>query len=147
MLLLLGVALMLTVTAAPASAAGTLTLTPTTGAAGTRVDVLASDCNVDATGDVEGTDVRFELPEHDNRAQGHFIVTEQMRPGDYTVAVTCGFDTVSARFIVASGTGASTGGGSTASHAATALLWSGAALVLAAATGLWILRRRDVTAA
>jgi predicted MFS family arabinose efflux permease len=67
-----------------------------------------------------------------------------MPPGTYTVAVTCGSDTASAKFTVTNGAGASTGGGSTASQAANAVLWSGAALVLAAGLGLWLLRRRDV---
>ncbi len=148
MLLILSVALMLTATAAPANAVVTVTLTPTAAAAGTRVDVLASDCPEKATGEVEGTDVSFKLPKGDNNALGDFTVTEQMRPGDHTVTVTCGADKVSARFTVASGTGAATGGGATASHAATAVLWSGAALVLASVAGLWMIRRRDnVTAA
>lgn len=142
----LSAALVLT-TAAPANAAVTVTLTPTAGMVGTRVDVLASNCDQDATGDVESTDVSFKLPKNDNNAQGNFTVTEQMKPGTYTVAVTCGSDTASAKFTVASGTGPSTGGGSTASQAATAVLWSGAALVVAAAAGLWLLRRRGVTAA
>jgi hypothetical protein len=139
----LSAALVLT-TAAPANAAITVTLTPTAGMVGTRVDVLASNCNEDATGDVESTDVGFKLPKGDNNAQGSFIVTEKMRPGTYTVAVTCGSDTASAKFTVTSGAGASTGGGSTASQAATAVLWSGAALVVAAAAGLWLLRRRSI---
>ncbi|HEX2144927.1 MAG TPA: hypothetical protein VHG10_10505 [Glycomyces sp.] len=141
----LSAALVLT-TAAPANAAITVTLTPTAGVAGTRVDVLASNCDTEANGEVENTDVGFKLPKNDNDAQGDFTVTERMKPGTYSVTVTCGADTVSTKFTVTSGAGASTGGGSTASNAAMAVLWSGAALVLAAATGLWLLRRRGVTA-
>jgi hypothetical protein len=128
--------------AAPANAALTVTLTPTAGAVGTRVDVLASNCDQDATADVEQTDTAFKMARQEKHALGDFFVNDQMRPGMYTVAVTCGSDTASAKFTVTSGAGASTGGGSTASQAATALLWSGAALVLAAALGLWLLRRR-----
>ncbi|MCD0445556.1 hypothetical protein LO763_18250 [Glycomyces sp. A-F 0318] len=128
---------------APANAAVTVTLSPTAGAAGTRVDVLASDCGADATGTVEGTEVGFELPAGDNGAQGQFTVTEALDPGTYTVAVTCGSDTASARFTVTSGAGAATGGGSTASAAVTAVMWTGAAAVLIAAAGLWLLRRRS----
>lgn len=133
-------------TAAPANAVITVTLTPTAGTIGTRVDVLAANCDQDATGDVEGTDVSFKLPKNDDHALGDFTVTEKMEPATYTVAVTCGPDTASAKFTVTAGTGASTGGGSTASQAATAVLWSGAALVVAAAAGLWMLRRRDAAA-
>jgi hypothetical protein len=110
--------------------------------------VLAADCNQDATGDVENTDTSFKLPKNNNNAQGSFTVTDKMKPGSYTVTVTCGSDTASTKFTVTSGTGAATGGGSTASHAATAVLWTGAAAVLAAVAGLWLLRRRsNVTAA
>jgi hypothetical protein len=145
--LTLSAALVLT-TAVPANAAITVTLSPTAGATGTRVDVLAANCNQDATGDVENTDTSFKLPKNNNNAQGSFTVTDKMKPGSYTVAVTCGSDTASTKFTVTSGTGAATGGGSTASHAATAVLWTGAAAVLAAVAGLWLLRRRsNVTAA
>jgi hypothetical protein len=137
----LSAALVLT-SAAPANAALTVTLTPTAGAVGTRVDVLASNCDQEATADVEQTDTAFKMAASDTNALGDFFVNDQMQPGMYTVAVTCGSDTASAKFTVTSGAGASTGGGSTASHAATALLWSGAALVVAAAAGLWLLRRR-----
>ena len=133
--------------ASPASAALTVTLSPTTATVGTRVDVLASNCDQDATADVERTDTAFKMAKSDTNALGDFFVNDQMRPGMYTVAVTCGSDTASAKFTVTSGAGASTGGGSTASQAATALLWSGAALVAAAAMGLWLLRRRGVTPA
>ncbi|MEU6249239.1 hypothetical protein [Glycomyces sp. NPDC047010] len=134
--------------AAPANAAITVTLSPTAGAVGTRVDVLASNCDKDATGDVEGTDVSFKLPKNNNNAQGSFTVTNDLKPGTYTITVTCDGDTASSKFTVTSGTGASTGGGSTASDAATVVLWSGAALVLAAAAGMWLLKRRSgVTAA
>lgn len=129
--------------ASPANAAITVTLSPTAGAAGTRVDVLASNCDTEATGNVEGTDVSFGLPTADNGAQGHFTVTEALDPGMYTVAVTCGADTASAKFTVTSGAGAATGGGSTASAAATAVMWTGAAAVLVAAAGLWLLQRRS----
>jgi hypothetical protein len=140
-------AVLVLTTAAPANAALTVTLTPTAGAVGTRVDVLASNCDQDATADVEKTDTAFKMAHHDNNASGDFFVSSQMQPGTYTVAVTCGSDTASAKFTVTSGAGASTGGGSTASQAATALLWSGAALVAAATAGLWLLRRRPVTPA
>jgi hypothetical protein len=142
----LGAAIALTA-AAPANAAIAVTLTPTAGDAGTRVDVLAADCETDATGDVEGTDVSFALPVSNNNAQGHFTVTDGMPAGTYAVTVTCGSDTASAKFAVTSGTGAATGGGSTASAAATAVLWTGAAVSLIAAAGLWLLRRRSVPAA
>lgn len=142
----LSAALVLT-TAAPANAAVTVTLTPTAGPVGTRVDVLASNCNTDATGDVESTDVSFKLPKNNDNAQGDFTVTEQMKPGAYTIAVTCGGDTASAKFTVTSGAAPATGGGSTASQAATAVLWSGAAMVVVAGFGLWLLRRRDVPVA
>ena len=145
MLLALSTALILAATAAPANAAIAVTLTPTAGTIGTRVDVLASNCDQGAVGDVEYTDVAFELPQHDNTVQGNFTVTEQMEPGTYSVTVTCGGDTASSKFTVTSGTGASTGGGSTAAKAANAVLWTGAAAVLAAAAGLWLLRRRDVS--
>ncbi|SDE00392.1 cytochrome c-type biogenesis protein CcmH [Glycomyces harbinensis] len=130
-------------TAAPANAAITVTLTPTAGAVGTRVDALAGNCNTDATGDLENTDVSFKLPKNNNNAQGNFTVTDGIKPGTYTVKVTCGSDTASANFTVTSGTGAATGGGSTASDAATAVLWTGAAVVLIAAAGLWLLKRRS----
>lgn len=143
----LSAALVLT-TAAPANAVITVTLSPTAGAVGTRVETLAANCDMNATGDVENTDVRFKLPKNIDNAQGGFTVTEKMRPGTYTVAVTCGSDTASTRFTVTSGTGPATGGGSTASQAAIAVLWTGAAAVLIAAAGLWLLRRRsNVTAA
>ncbi|MDN3240910.1 hypothetical protein [Glycomyces tritici] len=142
----LSVALVLT-SAVPANAAITVTLSPTAGAVGTRVDVLAANCDMDATGDVENTDTSFKLPKNNNNAQGSFTVTEKMKPGTYTVTVTCGSDTASTKFTVTSGTGAATGGGSTASDAATAVLWTGAAAVLIAAAGLWVLKRRsNVTA-
>lgn len=142
----LSAALVLT-SAAPANAAVTVTLSPTAGTVGTRVDVLAANCDLDATGDVENTDTSFKLPKNNNNAQGSFTVTEKMRPGVYTVAVTCGSNTASTKFTVASGTAPATGGGSTASDAATAVLWTGAAAVLIAAAGLWLLRRRsNVTA-
>ncbi|MEV3935573.1 hypothetical protein AB0K52_06295 [Glycomyces sp. NPDC049804] len=148
MLLALSAALVLALTAAPANAAVTVTLSPTAGAVGTRVDVLASDCDKDATGDVESTDTSFKLPKNNNNAQGSFTVTEKMKPGTYTVTVTCGSDTAATKFTVTSGTGAATGGGSTASQATTAVLWTGAAAVLIAAAGLWLLKRRsNVTAA
>jgi hypothetical protein len=147
MLLTLSAALVLALTAAPANAAVTVTLSPTAGAVGTRVDVLASDCDMDATGDVENTDTSFKLPKNNNNAQGSFTVTEKMKPGTYTVTVTCGADTAATKFTVTSGTGAATGGGSTASQATTAVLWTGAAAVLVAAAGLWLLKRRsNVTA-
>jgi hypothetical protein len=135
-------AVLVPVSAAPANAAVTVTLSPTTGAVGTRVDVLASNCDQDATADVEQTDTAFKMARNDTNALGDFLVNDQMRPGMYTVAVTCGSDTASAKFTVTSGAGAATGGGATASQAATALLWSGAALVFAATLGLWLLRRR-----
>lgn len=147
MLVALSAALVLALTAAPANAAVTVTLSPTAGAVGTRVDVLASDCDMDATGDVENTDTSFKLPKNNNNAQGSFTVTEKMKPGTYTVTVTCGSHTAATKFTVISGTGAATGGGSAASRATTAVLWTGAAAVLVAAAGLWLLKRRsNVTA-
>ncbi|SDL39124.1 hypothetical protein SAMN05216298_3767 [Glycomyces sambucus] len=134
--------------AAPASAAITVTLSPTTGTQGTLVGVLASNCNQDATGDVEGTNVSFKLPKNNNNATGTFTVTDAMKPGTYTIAITCGSDTASAKFTVTSGTAPATGGGSTASDAASIALWSGAGIVAAAAAGMWLLKRRSgVTAA
>ncbi|RRR99144.1 hypothetical protein [Glycomyces terrestris] len=128
--------------AAPAQAAITVTLSPTTGTKGTLVGVLASNCDQDATGDIEGTNVSFKLPKNNNNATGTFTVTDEMKPGSYTVAVTCGSDTASAKFTVTSGAAPATGGGSTASDAASVALWSGAGLVLAAAAGMWLLKRR-----
>jgi len=136
-------------TAAPANAAITVTLSPTTGTAGTLVGVLASNCDQDATGDIENTKVSFKLPKNNNNATGTFTVSDEMKPGTYTVAITCGSDTASAKFTVTSGTGAATGGGSTASDSATVMLWTGTGIVLAAAAGMWLLKRRGagVTAA
>lgn len=134
--------------AVPAHAAITVTLSPTAGTVGTRVDVLASNCNQNATAVVENTNVSIALPRNNNNAQGNFTVPEGMKAGTYTVLVTCGADSASAKFTVTSGSGAATGGGSTASNASAAILWSGAGIVLAAAAGLWLLRRRSgVTAA
>ncbi|MEU5871462.1 hypothetical protein AB0A73_07850 [Glycomyces sp. NPDC047369] len=135
-------------TAAPANAAIMVTLTQTTGVQGTAVGVLASNCNENATGDIEGVDVSFALVKNNNNATGTFTVTEAMKPKTYTVKVTCGGDTASANFTVTSGAAPATGGGGAASDAATVVLWSGAALVLAAAAGMWLLKRRSgVTAA
>lgn len=132
--------------AAPANAAVTVTLSPTAGLIGTPVDVLAANCAEDATGEVEGTAVGFDLLQRNNNAAGTFTVTDELEPGTYTVAVTCGGDTASAKFIVTSGAAPATGGGAAASDAATVVLWSGAALVLAAAAGMWLLKRRGATA-
>lgn len=133
--------------AAPAAnAAITVTLSPTAGLIGTPVDVLAANCAQDATGEVEGTSVAFDLVQDNNNATGTFTVTDEMEPGVHTVAVTCGGDTASAKFTVTSGAAPQTGGGATASDAATVALWSGAALVAAAAAGLWLLKRRGAAA-
>ncbi|WP_133884152.1 hypothetical protein [Glycomyces sp. NRRL B-16210] len=134
-------------TAVPANAAITVTLSPTAGAVGTRVDALASNCNQNATAVVEGTDVSIALPRNNNNAQGNFTVPQGMKTGTYTVLVTCGSDSASAKFTVTSGSGAATGGGSTASDASSAVLWSGAGIVLAAAAGMWLLKRRSSAAA
>jgi hypothetical protein len=130
-------------TAAPADAAIAVALSPTAGTAGTRVDVIASHCDQDATGGLENTAVTFALPKSDEGVRGHFTVTDDLGTGTYTVAVTCGSDTAAAKFTVTSGAGAATGGGSTAAAAATAVMWTGAAAVLIAVAGLWLLRRRS----
>ncbi|GAA1684920.1 hypothetical protein GCM10009830_35350 [Glycomyces endophyticus] len=128
--------------AAPANAAITITLSQTTGTQGTLVGVMASNCDQDATGDVEGTNVSFKLPKNNNNATGTFTVSKEMKPASYTISVTCGSDTATAKFTVTSGAAPATGGGSTASGAATVALWSGAGVVLAAAAGMWLLKRR-----
>ncbi|MEU6858400.1 hypothetical protein AB0B28_05935 [Glycomyces sp. NPDC046736] len=140
----LSAAIVLT-SAVPANAAITVTLSPTAGAVGTRVDVLASNCNQNATAVIEDTNVSIALPRNNNNAQGNFTVPNGMKAGVYTVLVTCGADSASAKFTVTSGQGAHTGGGSTAASGS-AVLWTGAGIVLAAAAGMWLLRRRRVAA-